>query len=141
MGGYINIHYGWLYKYSGWLYKYSSGEGALLSPSFYFLLLAGSIICCAAFGMSFRFVSRGIAGFISGTIFSYLGLIGVVLASAGLSGSLAETLMWLAIMVLFGVPVMAPLIALSAFSARQLINQQTPNKPEIASPRKPSDQF
>lgn len=98
---------------------YSSGEGRLLPVYLYLILLTAAASSCAIFVILFRSRIAFRSAVMLGVPLSYAIFVAAVLSTAGFSGNLPETLMWLPVMVLFGVPVMLPLVLLAMWAARQ----------------------
>jgi hypothetical protein len=91
-------------------------DGNLRNPGLFLAMLIASVTCFAVFSLTKKlpsFMSQLIAGIIG----SYIALIGLVFFRAAIIGEIAETIMWSPIIVLFGIPFMAPLVGLSWLSS------------------------
>ena len=91
-------------------------DGNLRTHGLFRAMLIASVTCFAVFSLTKKlpsFMSQLIAGIIG----SYIALIGLVFFRAAIIGEIAETIMWSPIIVLFGIPFMAPLVGLSWLSS------------------------
>ena len=87
-------------------------DGNLRNPGLFLAMLIASVTCFAVFSLTKKLPSF-MPQLIAGIIGSYIALIGLVFFRAAIIGEIAETIMWSPIIVLFGIPFMAPLVGLS----------------------------
>ena len=120
---------GTLFPYS--LYTLSEGKGN--SIELYLIIFIVAIISFVAFLISHVITSIKILQFIIGTTLSYFFMGIALLIATKITGDYDETIMWFPIIILFGVPYMAPLV-LCAFISKVLIINKIRNSNEIASP-------
>jgi hypothetical protein len=91
-------------------------DGNLRNPGLFLAMFIASVTSFAVFSITKKlpsFTSQLIAGIMG----SYLVFFGLVFAIAIITGATAETIMWSPIIVLFGIPFMAPLVGLSWLSS------------------------
>jgi hypothetical protein len=91
-------------------------DGNLRNPGLFLAMFIASVTSFAVFSLTKKlpsFTSQLIAGILG----SYLAFLGLVFLIAAITGDTAETIMWTPIIVLFGIPFMAPLVGLSWLSS------------------------
>lgn len=99
-----------------------SEDGNLWNPSLFFMMITAAITSFGAFAVC-RFVLDGtVKRLVAGTIVSYAAILIILLAAAGVTGDLAETMMWMPIILLFGIPFMAPLVTMSGLGSVLVLN-------------------
>ena len=89
-----------------------SEDGNTSNPALFFAMLIAALTSFAVFSITKKipsFRAQLIAGFGG----SYLALLGLVFLAAAIHGETADTFMWTPIILLFGIPYMAPLVGLS----------------------------
>lgn len=107
-------------------------RGILLNPLVFSFMLAFSCTAFVAFSVTRRIPSP-LARPIAGIGVSYLGFALVLLAFAAIKGEVAEFMKWLPGMIVFGIPMMAPLVGISWLgSARALGARKRPVPNEAA---------
>ena len=88
------------------------GRGILLSPEVFCVMVAFSCASSAAFTVARRIPSPT-ARILAGIAGSYLAILAIVFVFAAIKDEIAESLLWLPAMLVFGTPLMAPLVGLS----------------------------
>jgi len=91
-------------------------DGNLRNPRLYLAMLIASVTSFAVFSFAKKLPSFKIQ-IIAGIGGSYFAFFVLVLLVAAIMGEIAEFIMWSVIIVLFGIPFMAPLVGLSWLSS------------------------
>ena len=87
-------------------------HGNFKDPTLFMTMLAAAATSFAVFSCS-KLIPSYRAQLISGILGSYCAFLGLVFLWAAIKGDFAETYMWTPIIILFGIPFMAPMVALS----------------------------
>ncbi len=90
-----------------------SEDGNLRNPALFATILVAASISLAVFGVCRLLFTTALKRLFIGAIASYVALLLFLLVAARITGDLAETTMWMPIILLFGIPFMAPLVGMS----------------------------
>ena len=89
-----------------------SEDGNMRNPGLFLAMLAAAVTSFVVASVTKRLPSFR-AQLIAGIGGSYLALLGLLFFVAAIQGKVAETLMWTPVILLFGLPFMAPLVGLA----------------------------
>ena len=90
-----------------------SEDGNIWNVSLFAMMLAAAIASFVTFvACRIMLTTKGKRLFI-GVIASYLVMLILLLVASGVTGDIAETMMWMPVILLFGIPYMAPLVGMS----------------------------
>lgn len=95
-----------------------SEDGDLWNPGLFGMILVAAVTSFLLFVASRNLAFTARRGFFAGAIASYVSFFVLITVGAALHGQLAETLMWTPVILLFGIPFMAPLVVMSWIGAR-----------------------
>ena len=95
-----------------------SKDGNLWNPGLFEMMVVAAITSFLIFAVCRHLLSTAKKRLIAGVIGSYAAFLVVLTVGAGLHGQLAETLMWMPVILLFGIPFMAPLVGMSWLGTR-----------------------
>jgi hypothetical protein len=87
-------------------------DGNLLNPHVFLAMLIASVTSFLVFSLAKK-IPFFLVQIIVGIGVSYLAFLGVIFLIAAITDEMAETIMWMPIMILVGIPNMAPLVGLS----------------------------
>ncbi|HOU60098.1 MAG TPA: hypothetical protein PLS59_11715 [Kiritimatiellia bacterium] len=108
-----------------------SEDGNLWNLQLFVMMLIAAITSFTAFAACRFFLDGTIKRFIIGAIASYAAILILLLAAAGITGEFSEVIMWIPVILLFGVPFMAPLVIMSGVGSLLVMGN---GKPEPATP-------
>jgi hypothetical protein len=91
-------------------------KGVLLNPQVFAIMVAFSGASFVVFSVTRNIPSR-LAQVLAGLGGSYLAFLGILFIFAAIKDETAEALLWLPAMIVFGIPLMAPLVGLSWFAS------------------------
>ena len=111
----------------------TSKDGNIWNPSIFGGLLVCSLISFACFAVIRKAGGGRSRQTILGTVASYSIFLLIVIVSSAVAGDIAETVMWLPILLAIGILYMAPLIAMSWIGC-QLVYSVGPTKSEQVIP-------
>jgi hypothetical protein len=97
------------------LYTASSGDGAY-SPDLLGMMGISAALSFGSFALCRRLLPYHSHALVLGSVGSYLLLLAALLIASNMRGELPQTVMWLPIIILVGIPYMAPLVALSGLA-------------------------
>ena len=110
-----------------------SEDGNLWNLQLFVMMLAAAITSFVAFAVCRLLVDGTVKRLVVGAIASYAAILALLLVAAGVTGDVAETLMWMPVIILFGIPFLAPLVGMSALGSVLMFGNEE-RKPEPASP-------
>jgi len=87
-------------------------SGILLSPQVFSIMVIFSCTSFVVFSVTKR-IPSSLAKLLAGIGGSYLVFVGILFIFAAIKGETAEAMMWLPAMMVYGIPLMAPLVGLS----------------------------
>ena len=106
-----------------------SEDGNLWNIHLFSMMLIASVLSFAVFIASrFLFVSKS-KWIIAGIFFSYSSILALLITVSAITGDLSETIMWMPVILMFGIPYMAPLVGI-ALLGNMLIFEDKIKKPE-----------
>src|SRR6185436_16808782 len=95
---------------------YAAGEGGACSGDLMLLVVIAATISSGWFGLCRVLLRSGVQSFVLGAFGSYVLMVLALLVLSWARGELAQTQMWLPIIILFGVPFMAPVVLMSGLA-------------------------
>ena len=111
-------------------YAFYSHVGKARSEVDLFLNVVGAVaIVFLAFALARRLWRQTAWRILFGGMLSYAGLAILAAIGGAVHGQLAETLMWMPVILLFGIPVMTPLVILVGFATFMILVNATVPKP------------
>ena len=114
-----------------------SEDGNIWNFSLFAMMLAAAIASFVAFvACRIMFGTKGKRLFI-GVIASYLVMLILLVAASSVTGDIAETIMWMPIIFLFGIPYMAPLVGMSWLGSVLVIGNEKGKPEPVVSTRQP----
>lgn len=90
-----------------------SEDGNLWNLQLFAMMLAAATISFGTFAVCRLFLDGTVKRLAVGAIASYAAILMFLLVASRITGDLAETMMWMPVILLFGIPFMAPLVAMS----------------------------
>jgi hypothetical protein len=98
---------------SQWMYAASSGSGEFLDPNLSKMMAVAAGVVFLVFAAS-RWLFQSLAAhLILGCLGSYGSLLALVLVVSAGQGGLEETRMWMPVILIIGIPYMAPLVGMT----------------------------
>ena len=91
-------------------------KGAVLNPQMFAIMFVFSCAAFVVFSVTKNIQSR-LARVLTGIVGSYLAFLGILFVFAAIKDETAEALLWLPAMIVFGIPLMVPLVGLSWFAS------------------------
>lgn len=91
-------------------------DGNMRNPGLFLMMLIASVISFAIFSLAKKLPSL-ITQLIAGIFGSYIAIFGLFFLLAAIKGTEAEFIMWSPIIIIFGIPWLAPLVAMSWLSS------------------------
>jgi hypothetical protein len=115
----------------------TSKDGDLWNLQLFTTVLVAAITSFVVFA-GCRLLPGGTANrLVVGAIASYAAILALLLVWVGVSGEMDETLMWMPVILLVGIPYLAPLVGMSALGSILVFGDRD-RQPDQASPPHPS---
>ena len=113
-------------------YMYAMSEdGNIYNKKLLVMMLIAAVISFIAFSTTRYIFKSNIKRIIAGIIASYAAMLLILVVASSIAGEIAETLMWMPIILMFGAVYMAPLIGISLLGSVLVFGyeKETPEPP------------
>jgi hypothetical protein len=110
-----------------------SEDRNLCNPSLFAMMLLAAVISFTTFAACRILFSAKGKRLLIGVIASYAAMFILLVVATGITGDIAETMMWMPIILLFGIPYMTPLIGMSWLGSVLVFGNGKENAPMNAS--------